>query len=105
MEDKNHLFPVRFGYDYIGKRGLDIKSFYMKMNDHIKSLKFLQTDYKKTQNQFSNANLLNANAIEIHPLTAGLLLFSGLQFFWQSKHWKMALKKTTELLEEFAKNK
>ena len=75
------------------------------MNDHMKSLKFLQTDYKEAQDQSPNANLLNANAIEIHPLAAGLPLSTGLQFFWQTKHWKAALKMTTELLEEFAKDK
>lgn len=71
----------------------------------MKSLKFLQMDDEKSHNQSQNANLRNTNAIEIFPLEAGFSLPTALQSFWQSKHWKAAVKMTTDMLEEFANDK
>lgn len=75
------------------------------MNNHMQSQKFLRTDHQKANYKSPNSDLQKTNAIEILPFAAGVSLPTGLQFFWQNKHWKTAHDMTRELLEKFVRNK
>lgn len=88
-EDREHIFPVEFAYDYLPKVirtiSIPIVSFDNPFREQIEKSR-------------------GSNSILLYPTATGLPWHSGLRTLRQNKYWETNLKCTTDLLHLFAED-
>ena len=96
VDDIDHLYPVRYVYDY-----LPHKTQWLKPQQIIVSSPYSDVVEKEQALVQPDAS---SNGIRLHPEAANLPLYTGLSNVRQSKHWEVNEKVTRELFELFMRD-
>jgi hypothetical protein len=89
-QDRQHLFPIHFAYDYMAK---------------VPQYLVVPPPPFVFQNScLENMTATRLNSIPLDPVSAKLPWHSGFTSLRQNKHWETNLRCTTELLQLFAED-
>ncbi|KAG8416113.1 hypothetical protein J3459_013775 [Metarhizium acridum] len=101
-QDRPHILPIQYSYDWIKDTAPYVKPFSLKLNNYMRSV---STDGYNIPGALETHALLDENSITLDPVAGGFPWPTSIRCVRQNIHWQASVDGYTNILRAFIEDK
>ncbi|EFY88753.1 hypothetical protein MAC_05188 [Metarhizium acridum CQMa 102] len=101
-QDRPHILPIQYSYDWIKDTAPYVKPFSLKLNNYMRSV---STDGYNIPGALETHALLDENSITLDPVAGGFPWPTSIRCVRQNIHWQASVDGYTNNLRAFIEDK